>query len=237
MHAGHNVLRALFLHRKLLMGMLPFIALVPIILVQALKVADLVAVQNAVRRDWEISYGYSTGSEKPAYLPEFLDSAALDFFERRYDWTHGYDGTGPVHTRNRDYVYFERFRAFFRSPIRDITVYDFEGFEGDLGAALLRMGNLRRVELVSAQGTESDWELLCTRLRALPNLPYRPPALSLPCHAWIIFSSAITWRSKRYRPRIELRSLWPCPRCKLFSQKDPQRRVFSPMRLLLSRET
>jgi hypothetical protein len=151
---------------------LVFVPLLLLVINQALKVADLIAVQNTVRRDWEVNYGFYTGPEKPACLPAFIDSAAQGYCERVFAGTRGSDGTGmhPPHTRNRDIVYQARFQAFFRGPIREISVYDFEGFDGDLGAALLRMSSLRRVELYSTEGTESEWALVCTRLRALPHL-------------------------------------------------------------------
>lgn len=166
-------MRALLLNRKIWIGVLVLVLLLFIILEQALKVADLAAIQNAVHRDWEIAYGYgypTTSAEKPPYLPAFLDSAAQDFIHRRFGETYGANGAEPVHTRNREIVYGERFRAFFRGPIEDITVYDFEGFEGDLGAVLLRVRSLRRVELYAWEPSGRDWETLCTRLRALPHL-------------------------------------------------------------------
>src|SRR5262245_17593711 len=63
----------------------------------AQHVFDLAAIQNAVQRDWEISFGSSTGSDKPAFLPARLDAAADDFFTRILGHTHG--------DSNRDIVY------------------------------------------------------------------------------------------------------------------------------------
>jgi hypothetical protein len=138
------------------------------------RVRDLAAVQGAVQRDWEISFGYSKGPDKPAFLPACLDSAAHDYIDRILGHTHGYDGSQPAKTRNRDIVYYDRFRSFFRGSIQDVHVYDFEEFHGDLGAALSRLRDLRRftawAEDSETLPTEAEWTLLCTHLRALPHL-------------------------------------------------------------------
>jgi hypothetical protein len=137
-------------------------------------VLDLAAVQSTVQRDWEISFGYSTGPDKPALLPARLDSAADDFFYRILGHTRVDDGSQTAHTRNRDVIYRERFRAFFRGPIQDVHIYDFEAFQGDLGAALARFPDLRRFTAWAVDSdihpTEAEWTQLCTHLRALPNL-------------------------------------------------------------------
>ena len=134
---------------------------------------DVAAVQNAVQRDWEISFGYSSGQGKPAGLPASLDSAANSLFGRVFAGTKGYNGTQPTKTRNRDIVSHERFRALFRGQIRDIHIYYFEAFRGDLGAVLARFPELRRVTVFENEPnspTESQWTLLASRLRALPRL-------------------------------------------------------------------
>ncbi len=153
------------LHR-LKVWLLSFLAVVLIFVVlgPVQHVLSLAAIQNAVQRDWEISFGWSTGSDKPAFLPAWLDEAADDFFTRILGYTHG--------DTNRDIVYRERFRAFFRGPIEDAHIYDFEGFRGDLGAALTRLPRLRRVTAYSMReaDSESEWTQLCTHLRTLPQL-------------------------------------------------------------------
>jgi hypothetical protein len=136
--------------------------------------SDVAAVQDAVQRDWEINFDRSNGSDPPSRLTVFLDSAAVSFFDRILGKTHGYDGSQPVKTRNRDIVFHERFRALFRPPIEEVTVYDFKGLCGDLGAALARFPKLRRVELYCGEElsgpTEADWAQLCTRMQSFPHL-------------------------------------------------------------------
>lgn len=167
-------MRALLLRPKVwlwsfLIAILAFIVWQPV-----QHVLDLAAVQGTVQRDWEISFGCSTGPDKPALLPVRLDSAADDFFYRILGQTRGYDGSQPAKTRNRDVVYRERFRAFFRGSIQDVHIYDFEEFHGDLGAVLARFRDLRRftawAEDSETHPTEAEWTLLCTHLRALPHL-------------------------------------------------------------------
>src|SRR5688572_13664149 len=135
------------------------------------KVFALAAIQGAVQRDWEISFGYSNGVEKPRALPSRLDSAAHDIFERALGNTR-YDGSEPAKTRNRNIVYHERFRAFFRGSIQDVHIYDFEAFHGNLGTALARLPELRRFSASALGGdgrpTEAEWTRLCTHLRTLP---------------------------------------------------------------------
>lgn len=139
------------------------------------RISNIKAVQNAIDRDWEISFdqmGLPFG--RPARLPSFLDSRAKAWFDWRYASTGGYDGTQPVKTRNRDVVYYERFRALFRGPIEVIDIGYPEGFRGDdLGLALARFPKLRRFCVFENEDTgpsESEWALLCRRLRALPQL-------------------------------------------------------------------
>jgi hypothetical protein len=135
---------------------------------------DVAAVQNAVQRDWEISFwSPSAPSIKPAVLPASLNAEANDFFARIFASTRGYDGSQPTKTRNRDIVARERFHALFRGSIQDVHIYYFEAFRGDLGAALARFPDLRRVTVIDNEQdlpTESEWTLLCTRLRTIPHL-------------------------------------------------------------------
>lgn len=138
------------------------------------RISAVMAVQNAVNRDWEISFGYgwSGTTGKPVGLPHFVDAAVSAWFERRYAHTAGYDGSLPAKSRNRSTVYFERFRSLFRGPIHEIHVYYPETIPGDLGAALARFRGLRHVTVKETDDTvtEPDWKRLCTRLREFPNL-------------------------------------------------------------------
>ncbi len=134
--------------------------------------SNIKAVENAIDRDWEISFD-RTGSH-PASLPSFVDSAAKTWFDWRYAATGGYDGSQPVKTRNRDSVYYERFQCLFRDPIEYINIGYPETFRGDnLGAALARFPELRFFGVFENEDTgpgESEWTALCRRLRALPRL-------------------------------------------------------------------
>src|SRR5438067_1084114 len=71
------------------------------------RMMDVTAVQNAVARDWEITFNTS---DRPAMLPAFVDSTVerllrLVFASR----DGGYHGTEDPKTRNRSLVYIERF--------------------------------------------------------------------------------------------------------------------------------
>jgi hypothetical protein len=135
---------------------------------------DVSAVQNAVQRDWEISFGYGNGTGKPAILSDEIDSAAESFLERIFANTRGYEaGTHVTKTRNRDTVYHERFRALFRGSIEEIHIYYFEAFRGDLGAVLARFPKLRRLTVFENDPdlpTELEWTALCARFREFSNL-------------------------------------------------------------------
>ena len=131
------------------------------------KALDVAAVQDAVQRDWEINFNETVGvpTTIPPMLPPRIDSIAEDVFDQFFGDTHGYS--------NRDIVYKNRFRSLFRGPIRDIVVYDFERFRGDLGAAFARFPSLRRVEVIASYDafpTEAEWTHFCVRLRELPRL-------------------------------------------------------------------
>jgi hypothetical protein len=144
----------------------------PLIWFAVQRNSDIKAVENAIDRDWELVFD-QTGAP-PAALPSFVDSAAKKWFDWRYADSFGYDGYEPVKTRNRADVYHERFRCLFRGPIEEIIIGYPEKFRGDaLGAALARFPRLRYfcVEELDEKGlTESDWTLLCRRLRDLPQL-------------------------------------------------------------------
>lgn len=139
------------------------------------NVLDVAAVQNAVDRDWEISFidASRLPSGMPAMLPASLDDKADDVLEYFYGDTDGYSGRESAKTRNRTIVYRDRFRAFFQGSIEEINVYYFQKFHGDLGAAFARFSHLRRVAVEENEQnlpTVAEWTHLCTRLRELPNL-------------------------------------------------------------------
>jgi len=132
---------------------------------------DVASVQDAVQRDWEIEFGPVSQPRKPAMLPEFLDAAVWDYLFTHY--RDPADPNAPAKARNRNAVYYTRFLSLFRGPIREIHIHDFEAFHGDLGAALARFPNMRRVSVFDSGldlPTESEWTSFCTRLRALPRL-------------------------------------------------------------------
>lgn len=162
--------------RKAWWRFLPVAALALLGLPAAKRLGDILAVENAVARDWEMSIGWggtSSPDGRPTMLPAFVDAAAKAWFDWRYAATFGYDGSQPVKTRNRGLVYHERFRALFRGPIEEIHIGYPESFRGDLGAALARFPRLRRFSIIENEDsgpTEADWTLLCARLRTLPNL-------------------------------------------------------------------
>jgi hypothetical protein len=119
------------------------------------------AVQNALVRDWEISFE-----------PQRQLSGGQD-------WV--YDKLGRLMTgreelfgrENPEEIYPERVRVAFLGDITEIGIYYPEGFRGDLGAALLRFRELKKFTVYENEPyapTESDYKLLCQRLRELPAL-------------------------------------------------------------------
>ena len=134
---------------------------------------DVAAVQDALERDWEISFAEE---DRPPILPEFVDRAVAGYLARKYASVSGYDAPdapGPAHTRNRDVVYHERFRSLFRGRIEQIRIYYPTGLRGDLGAALARFPGLQIVAIHENGGnmvTELQWTRLCERLRHFPEL-------------------------------------------------------------------
>jgi hypothetical protein len=153
-------------------------ALVTISTVVALVLWNMIAqmlavakVQECLERDWEISFGPRSAASRPAMLPAYLDDKVSDYLSRKYESVAGY-GPGPAHTRNRDVVYHERFRALFRGPIREISIYYSEGLRGDLGAALARFPGLRFFCFYDEADvpTGAEWKHLCTWLRRFPEL-------------------------------------------------------------------
>jgi len=135
------------------------------------QMLDVAAVQDAVQRDWEMAFTHTSDEKfvRPKLLPKFIDDAADHYLIKRYPDPSDFQN----HVSYRYSVYHERFRAMFRGPIREIGIFDPEGFRGDLGAALLRFPGLRVVEvhdLNTPIPSEKEWELLCRRLRELPDL-------------------------------------------------------------------
>ena len=149
--------------------------LVLLVLAAERQFSDIKAVENAIDRDWEISFEQTAlPFNRPARLPSFLDSGAKAWFDWQFANTYGYSRPQPVKTRNRAIVYHERFRSLFRGPIEVIDIGYPEGFRGDeLGAALARFPKLRRfcvMETDDPGPSEAEWTLLCRGLRALPQL-------------------------------------------------------------------
>lgn len=138
------------------------------------RVSAVAAIQDAVRRDWEIAFWeMKSGTNRPPGLPAWLDSTTESWFERTWEHTAGYSGSKSPKASNRGSVYHERFRSLFRGPMRDIHIFYPETFRGGaLGTALCRFPKLRRVSVVETDAgpTESDWTLLATHLRELPDL-------------------------------------------------------------------
>jgi hypothetical protein len=142
--------------------------LVALILSRIPRVREVVAIQDALQRKYEISFWSDNipGADRPSLLPVALDTAAAGCFDKLFARTYG--------STNYQIVYHERFRALFRGPLRDVHIYYPEAFQGDkLGAALLRLPELRHLtvkEVDPSRPTEADWKLLFTRLRSAPNL-------------------------------------------------------------------
>ena len=147
-------------------------AFIPILLwIVIRQMLDVAAVQDAVQRDWEMAFTHIDGEQfaRPQVLPKAIDDAVDHLLTKRYPDPREFQN----HVSYRYSVYLERFRAMFRGRIREIRIYDPEGFRGDLGAALQRFPGLRLVEvhdLHTSLPSEKEWELLCRRLRELPDL-------------------------------------------------------------------
>lgn len=139
---------------------------------------DVAAVQDCLNRDWETYFDpqIEAGTGRPPILPVSIDDAVQGWLNRRYAGNpRGLDfGRGPEHAKYRDNVYHERIRALFRGTIREIEIADPEGFRGDPGAALKRFPGLRRLTVHDCGNndgpTAAEWQLLCERLRSLPEL-------------------------------------------------------------------
>ncbi|RBP46212.1 hypothetical protein DES53_102598 [Roseimicrobium gellanilyticum] len=119
------------------------------------------AVQNALQRNWEIRF---EKDGKPDAMPKFLDDKVQELLG---------------HTENRwgeqipCVVFRERVRAMFRGRIDEIHIYYPEDIRGDLGAALLKFGELRKLVVFENEEhlpAEASYKLLCQRLRSSKNL-------------------------------------------------------------------
>jgi hypothetical protein len=116
------------------------------------------AVQDALNRDYEIIFG-SAG--RPEAMPEVLDKNLEKFLvSEGVTW----DRVNP------DIVYGERVRAMFRGSIAEIHIYYHEGIRGDLGTALLRFPQLKKLTVYENDSNPADYKLLCQRIRQLPDL-------------------------------------------------------------------
>jgi len=134
-------------------------------LVEIQRWYDVAAVQDVVERNWEITFG---AKQRPALLPESIDTAIYNYLVGKYDHE---SGVGARHTELQGYILHERFRALFRRPIQNIEIRYPEGIRGDVGAALQRFPALQRVTLEESGGmSESEFKVLCRRLRQLANL-------------------------------------------------------------------
>lgn len=116
------------------------------------------AVQNALNRDYEIIFG---SAERPAAMPKVLDDNLQKFLK---------DKRGTWNRMNPDIIYGERVRAMFRGNVTEIQIYYHEGIRGDLGAALLRFPDLKKLTVFETDSHLADYKLLCQRIRQLPDL-------------------------------------------------------------------
>ncbi|WP_170156950.1 hypothetical protein [Roseimicrobium gellanilyticum] len=117
----------------------------------------IAAVQDALSRDYEISFG----EPRPFGMPEALDSAVQRYLVGKRETWKRY---------NPEIVYGERVRGIFRGSIREMGIYYHEGFRNDLGAALLRFPELKKLEIFENSSHKGDYKLLCESLRRLRNL-------------------------------------------------------------------
>jgi hypothetical protein len=115
-------------------------------------------VQDALNRDYEISFGKR---EEPTGIEKL-------FYDKLEEWLRSKEGKWG--RMNPDIIYGERIRAMFRGSITEIHIYYHEGFRGDLGSALLRFPELKKVTVWETDPNNADYKLLCTRLRELPAL-------------------------------------------------------------------
>jgi hypothetical protein len=116
------------------------------------------AIQNALSRDYEIIFDKS---ERPFGMPQTLDDALQKYLvDKRGTWKR----------YNPDIVYGERVRAVFRGSINEIHIYYHEGFRNELGAALLRFPELKKLTISESSPHLGDYKLLCESIRRLPKL-------------------------------------------------------------------
>ncbi|HSI63253.1 MAG TPA: hypothetical protein VLE43_09035 [Candidatus Saccharimonadia bacterium] len=116
------------------------------------------AVQNALERDWEITFN---AEERPPGMPQVLDDKLQELLRNMRN--KGERGE-VLHI-----IYGERVRAMFRGSITEIHIYYPVSFRGDLGTALLRFGELKKLTVFENEDhlpAEADYKLLCQRLRS-----------------------------------------------------------------------
>ncbi|QIF02659.1 hypothetical protein [Roseimicrobium sp. ORNL1] len=138
-----------------------FAALAVILLcgaVAAWRYHRVAAVQDTLRRDYEIAFG---DGQRPFLMPEILDEALQKYLA-------GKSGTWKRY--NSDIIYGERIRAILRGDIPEIHIYYHEGFRNELGAALLRFPELKKLTLHENSPHSGDYKLLCESIRRLPKL-------------------------------------------------------------------
>lgn len=116
------------------------------------------AVQDAVSRDYEIIFG---DVHRPFVMPQFLDEALKKYL---------IDKRGVWKRYNPDLVYGERVRAIFRGDIAEIHICYHEGFRDELGPALLRFPELKKLTIIETDPHLGDYKLLCESIRRLPKL-------------------------------------------------------------------
>jgi hypothetical protein len=138
-----------------------FAALAVILLcgaVAAWRYYRVAAVQDALSRDYEIAFG---DGKRPFLMPEVLDDALQKYLA-------GKSGTWKRY--NPDIIYGERIRAILRGDITEIRIYYHEGFRNELGAALLRFPELKKLTISENSPHMGDYKLLCESIRKLPKL-------------------------------------------------------------------
>lgn len=131
------------------------------------RVTSIAAIQDALERDWEISFD-GGGGQCPGALPRWLDDAAESVIRR----VIGPEPAQPfLHQKlNRDVVWQERFRSLFLGRITEIEIYYPGRLRDDLGAALARCPSLRRLVIHRADFSNSDWAHVFAGLHRLRHL-------------------------------------------------------------------
>lgn len=151
--------------RKLYVAFLVTALVIGLIYSARYRIGSIAAVQNALERDWEISFD---AGDRPKALPTTLDIAADDIIRRLL-------GPEPdplflAQKPNRADVWHERFRGLFRGRITEMEIYYPGRLRDDLGAALRRFPALRRLKIQEADFSASDWSYVFAGLHHLPHL-------------------------------------------------------------------